>query len=305
MINRRHFLRTTAASSMIAGPFLKLLARSEPFAPVKPVRGGVSYFTERGGTIGVYVPESSGSGGGVIIDTQFPESAQMLADQLGDQLRKSGDLELLFNTHHHGDHTSGNGVFSPFATQHVSHERAKANLADNLAKDGKTGEVPLPSATFTDEWSYRLSDGKEIVTAKHFGPAHTGGDACLHFENANVVHVGDLLFNRRFPYIDPGAGGDILNWEKVIKKVRKHYDKDTIYIFGHAAESYPVTGDRNDIKAFENYLRSLRKYVKKQKKMGTSVTQLVEKTSVIPGAPSWRQGEKQLALNLEVMFAAV
>ena len=113
----------------------------------------------------------------------------------------------------------------------------------NLKKDDKLDGTPLPKTTFTGNWSTNLHDGKESISLTHFGPAHTGGDAVVHFENANVAHLGDLLFNRRFPYIDPGAGGDIQNWPSVLKSIRQRYDRNTIYVFGHAAEDYPVFGD--------------------------------------------------------------
>ncbi|MEL7163235.1 MAG: MBL fold metallo-hydrolase, partial [Bacteroidota bacterium] len=263
----------------------------------------VGYYTNRGGTIGVYLPDGKPEGG-VIVDTQFPEAAQKLVELL----RQKGELNefaLLANTHHHGDHTSGNTIFAPLAKNYVSHVRAKQNLMDNLAKNDKAGTVPLPQDTFDTAWSTNLPDGKETISLRYFGHAHTGGDAVIHFENANVAHVGDLLFNRRFPYIDPKAGGDILNWAKVMKQVRKTYDKNTIYIFGHAAEGYPVFGTASDIKAFENYLKSLHKYVKKEKKKGTSLETLKQQTVTIPGAPEWNTGERQRDLNLQVMFEAI
>jgi cyclase len=91
----------------------------------------------------------------------------------------------------------------------------------------------------------------------------------------------------------------------VMKKVRKAYDKNTIYIFGHAADGYPVFGTASDLKAMENYLKSLRKYVKKEKKKGVSLDQLKEKTTIIPGAPEWNAGERLLGVNLEVMWAEI
>ena len=181
------------------------------------LRGNVGYYTNRGGTVGVYLPGGRPEGG-AIVDTQFPEQA---ADLLA-RLRDLGELTrfgILANTHHHGDHTGGNAVFAGLADTYVSHERAQENLRANLAEKKDGLDLPLPTTTFADGWSTNLPDGKESVSLRHFGAAHTGGDAVVHFENANVAHLGDLLFNRRFPYSDPGAGGDILNWPAVLKKI--------------------------------------------------------------------------------------
>lgn len=305
-MKRRHFLTTTSLA-LAATPFTQLFSRdfraNTAAGDLQIIRGNVGYYTNRGGTIGVYLPEGRPEGG-VIVDTQFPDQASALLTTLRDMGQLS-NFSILANTHHHGDHTGGNSVFAPLAKQHVSHSRAKQNLIDNLIKNDKDGTVALPGETFDAGWSTNLPDGKEIISMRHFGAAHTGGDAVVHFENANVAHLGDLLFNRRFPYIDPGAGGNLTNWATVMRTIRKAYDKNTIYIFGHAADGYPVFGTASDLKAMENYLRSLRKYVKKEKKKGTSLDQLKEKTTIIPGAPEWNAGERLLGVNLEVMFGEV
>ncbi|TXF88172.1 MBL fold metallo-hydrolase [Neolewinella aurantiaca] len=302
-MNRRNFLTTTAITALSAAPMTRLFTRGyRPAADPKltMLRGNVGYYTNRGGTIGVYLPGGMPEGG-VIVDTQFPDAANTLLAMLKEK-GKLTQFGVLANTHHHGDHTSGNTVFAGLAGTHVSHERAKQNLIDSLAQKGEEGSVALPSTTFDGSWSTNLPDGKESISLNYFGKAHTGGDAVVHFENANVAHLGDLLFNRRFPYIDPEAGGNIVNWPNVLKDIRKAYNKDTLFIFGHAADDYPVVGTSADIKAFELYLKSLRRYVKKETKRGTSLEELKKKTTIIPGAPEWKFGEKLRDVNLEVMY---
>lgn len=264
------------------------------------LRGNVGYYTNRGGTIGYYLPETRT--GGVMVDTQFPEQAQRFLEKV---MPAEERLDVLINTHHHGDHTGGNGVVAPRAKHYVSHEITRENLAASEAKRTEGDAVPLPETTFDRGWKLPLPDGKEIVTALHFGAAHTGGDVVVHFQNANVAHVGDLVFNRRFPYVDPAAGGNMTHWIDVLSKVRKAYDKDTVYLFGHAAESYPVTGSHRDLLAFEDYLKRLRQYVKQEKKRGTDLAALKAKTVTIPGAPEWRYGPRLRDVNLEVMWEEV
>ena len=289
-MRRRRFLSTAAALSLGAG--LGARALTPRLHSAETIRGGVGFYTNRGGTIGFYRPD--GTSGGVVVDTQFPDAAR---DFLTEVFGTHKDLDLLINTHHHGDHTGGNGVVAPLAATYVSHERARANLE---ASEGEP--VPLPTIVFDREWAMGLPAGNETVTARHFGPAHTGGDAVIHFENANVAHLGDLLFNRRFPYIEPGAGGSLTNWIKVMGKIHGTYDRDTVFIFGHAADSYPVTGDRDDVASFRDYLRYLRQYVRKEKRRGTTLAELKAKTTTVPKAPEWRFGEGLRDVNLEVMW---
>ena len=306
-MQRRTFLTHLTAAGLAASPLTRLLSsayRPAADGSLKMLRGNVGYYTNRGGTIGVYLPGGKPEGG-VVVDTQFPDQARDLLDQLraGGPLNR---LSVLANTHHHGDHTSGNGVFAELASTYVSHVTAADNLRANLAKPDNDRTVPLPSTTFSDGWSTNLPDGKESVSLRHFGPAHTGGDAVVHFENANVAHLGDLLFNRRFPYIDHGAGGDISNWAGVLKDIRRAYSKDTLYLFGHAAEGYPVFGTASDLRAFELYLRSLRKYVRKAKRKGTTLDELkAQTTGAIPGAPEWSYGDRLRPVNLEAMWEKV
>ena len=71
-------------------------------------------------------------------------------------------------------------------------------------------EQTFPTATFTDTWRQQVGD--EWMAARYYGAAHTSGDAVVTFERANVVHMGDLMFNRRQPVVDKPAGANFKNW---------------------------------------------------------------------------------------------
>ena len=51
-----------------------------------------------------------------------------------------------------------------------------------------------------------------LLNTHHHGAGHTSGDDVYHFEQANVVHMGDLLFNRAHPNIDRAAGASTASW---------------------------------------------------------------------------------------------
>ncbi|PHI20113.1 MBL fold metallo-hydrolase [Lewinellaceae bacterium SD302] len=301
-MQRRKFIRnaTLGLAALGLSPTQSLLANQllGSAGTFKVIRNNVGYYTEKGGTIGwLLSPQAS-----VVIDTQFPEQSENLLSGLKTR-QNFEQLDLLINTHHHGDHTGGNPVFAGLFKQHVAHANAKINQEISARKDDKLADILLPTETYTDTWAAQT--GNEIVSLNYFGAGHTNGDSIIHFQNANVAHLGDLLFNRRFPYIDPGAGGNFKGWQKVLKKIRKYYDKDTIFIFGHAAENYPVTGSVADVEAMENYIKRLLQYVKKEKKKGTSLDQLVAKTTVIPKAEEWKYGERLRERNLRVAWDEV
>ena len=84
-------------------------------------------------------------------------------------------------------------------------------------------EQYYPNTLMTDEWSKTF--GNEKIVVKYFGPAHTDGDIAVHFQNANVVHLGDLLYDHIPPLIDVRNGASFLSWIAALEKIRMHYDR--------------------------------------------------------------------------------
>src|SRR5690606_15320216 len=196
----------------------------------------VGIFTERGGTIGWLM----NADGVAIVDSQFADTAPLLLE--GVRERTTVAIDLLINSHHHPDHTGGNGVMRDAVGSIVSHARAAQNLRTTQQNRGQVDERTIPDTTFSETWSVEVGD--ETIHLRHFGPAHTGGDAAVHFEAANVVHLGDLLNNRGWPNIDAGAGGSVHGWVEVLEPIMAFYPADALYIFGHNEAGAPPTGTR-------------------------------------------------------------
>jgi len=305
MKNRRDFIKTSAqvaAYSFLFGhlysckgskiPTKIELAADSPYN-MQYLRGGVGFFTERGGTIGWMASKD----GMVVIDTQFPEQSQHLVDEL--TKLKKGKIDLLINTHHHGDHTAGNRVYSELTDMIMAHSNSRKNQMASAKKRGNEADQVYPTDTFKTGFQKKV--GNEIIDLKYFGAAHTDGDALTHFQNANIVHLGDLVFNRRFPYIDMGAGANIANWIKVLDKAMETYDNETIFIWGHAAEGYDIKGGKEDIRAFQNYLEKLLEFGEKSIREGKTLEELKKTTMVIPGAEEWKG--KGISRSLDAVYA--
>jgi glyoxylase-like metal-dependent hydrolase (beta-lactamase superfamily II) len=295
MITRRDFL-TTSSAALAATAFarLPLIAQGgqaqAPITPVfKEIRNNVGFWTARGGTIGWLVNPA----GAVAVDSQFPEPAAMCVDQL---LKASGKSEIaaLINTHHHGDHTGGNGTFRPKTKQIIGHENVpkymKSTYDQAVARRKEQNPAPttpaptepvVPDRTLSDRLT--IEHGGERIHMRHYGPAHTGGDIVITFERANVAHMGDLMFNRMHPVIDRTNGASIANWIVVLQTVAKELPADTIYIFGHAGQGREVTGSRDDLARHAGYLGALLDFVRGQVKAGKTREQVVALTDVIPG----------------------
>jgi len=268
-MNRREFL---VRSSLLLSAGLVLRPRLFGAAPVPaaapagpalppvtafhPLRGGAGYFTGRGGTIGWFADKDAL----VIVDTQFPDTAAAcLAGLPG---RGDRTIDVVLNTHHHADHTSGNPVFKPAARTIVAHANVPKLQFAAAEKAGTLDAQVYADTTFTDVW--RRDFGGEIATAQYFGPAHTGGDAAVHFERANVVHLGDLMFNRLYPVIDRGAGGSIRGWIARLEEILKTYPADAICLFGHGNPRFGVTGGPADLAVLRDYFTALLDYTQKK-----------------------------------------
>ena len=162
--------------------------------------------------------------------------------------------------------------------QVVAHENSLINQT-NAAKINKTEEKQLyPSLTFKDKWKAKVDN--ETIKAHYFGAGHTNGDSLIHFEKANVLHMGDLMFNRRYPYIDKNAGADIKNWISVLDKTLNTFDNDTVFIFGHAFDPEKITGDKEDIRVFMDYLEKLLEKVSVEIKSGKSKEEILKITTI-------------------------
>jgi cyclase len=245
-VTRRRFLYLSSAAAVIVP------ARGLPFAQGQPappqtsfeaLRGNAGIFHGKGGTIGWL----SSKDALVVLDSQFPDTAQICLDGLK---QKGGrGVDVLINTHHHGDHTGGNSVFKD--AKIVAH-RNVPDLQKKAAPAGQADSQVVATTVFDTEWSENV--GGERITAKHYGPGHTGGDCVIHFQRANVVHMGDLLFNERHPFIDRPAGASMQNWIKTLDAVASEYPADAIYIAGHAKTGLPLTGDRSLLRRQRDYL---------------------------------------------------
>lgn len=239
----------------------------------------IGIFEERGGTIAFLLSKK----GWIVVDAQFPEQSKHLIDVLGK--KNSKPFHLLINTHHHGDHTSGNISFKGLVAHVRAHENSKTNQ-ENVAKQNKSEDKQLyPDQTFNNKWRGRF--GKESISMHYFGAGHTNGDSLVHFEHANILHCGDLVFNRRHPFVDRSAGANMSSWIDVLNKTLKTFDNKTQYVFGHSGNGYKVVGSADDIASFRDYLSNVLHFVDSEMKSGKTKEEILKATE-IPGSPQWK-----------------
>jgi glyoxylase-like metal-dependent hydrolase (beta-lactamase superfamily II) len=284
-LSRRQFV-TASSLAAIGGSlgqtrlFGQAPAGQAPAPPVVPtfteLRRNVGTFSARGGTMGwLITPDAV-----VVVDSQFPDTAKMFLEGL--KPRTSRKIDLLLNSHHHGDHTGGNQTLRPAVVKIVAH----ANVPEWQRKQAMAAKSEAaqayPDETYKDTW--RADLGTEIVSMRYYGPGHTSGDSAIVFERANIVHMGDLMFNHRHPRVDRPAGASIRNWINLLEGTTKAHNADTLYVFGHAKVGLPVTGTRADLLAFRDYFTGVLDYVQKGISAGRSMDEIV-KVAAVPGFP--------------------
>lgn len=248
MDRRQFLLRSSLLAAGTALPFKSLFGNYIK-GDFTTIRRNVGYYTERGGTIGWFVSDEAMA----VIDSQYPETAKNCLNGLRD--RSDQPLNLLINTHHHGDHTGGNAVLKGIAEKMVAHENVPSLMEKaNEESDGE-GNTAYPTTTYNTNW--KLDLGNETVHASYYGRGHTSGDSVVYFEKANVVHMGDLVFNRMNPFTDRPSGASMQNWIDILSTVADEYPADAIYIFGHANPEYDITGGEEDLGVMKNYLSAI------------------------------------------------
>ena len=127
---------------------------------------------------------------------QYTDTATICLDGLPGHGGRT--IDRVFNTHHHADHTGGNGVFRAVATKIVAQQHVP-ELQRSASASSNDPQV-YADTTFGDTWSESLS--QERVTATYQGPGHTGGDAIVHFEHTEIVHLATYCRSTFIPSSD-------------------------------------------------------------------------------------------------------
>lgn len=294
-MDRKTFLQQVGiltTGSILTPALLKFSGQISPFTTL---RENIGFFTGRGGTIGWFV-----TGDAIVaIDSQFQNSAEEFIRGIGEY--GSGPSRILFNTHHHGDHVSGNGAFNSNNYQIIAHKIVPVLQRRTAELQGNLDSVVAADITFDEQYSIDL--GSETIIAKYYGRAHTSGDSVIWFDNNNIAHMGDLVFNRWYPFIDRDGGALIQGWISLLETVSAEADSDTQFIFGHANSEFGVTGDRNDLLYMRDFLSKLLEHTQQGVNAGMSREEITS-VNQFDEFPDHQSAGARLSLsaNLDVAY---
>ena len=242
---RRVFLTLTALLSTSCA----LAQQPEVTIKVEQIAPGVAVLFGQGGNIGL----SYGEDGNVLIDDQFaPLTPKILAAVA---TVDPDPVKFLINTHWHGDHTGGNENLGKAGAIIMAHDNVRVRMASpqlgGRATTPASPKIALPVVTYADGLSLHVN-GDEIRTV-HMQNAHTDGDSFVMWKKANVVHMGDLFFNKvTLPFIDLASGGDVRGVVAAADKALAMTNADTKFIPGHG----PMA-TRADLIAYRDMIKAV------------------------------------------------
>jgi glyoxylase-like metal-dependent hydrolase (beta-lactamase superfamily II) len=229
-----------AAAVALVGSFSG--ARAQDFDAVEisttPVAPGLYMMVGRGGNLAV----STGEDGVFLVDDQYAPLTGKIRAAIATV--SDAPIRFVFNTHWHGDHTGGNENLGRAGALIFAHDNVRKRLSAEQFMEALDRPVPrspeaaLPVVTFTDTVTFHLN-GDE-VHAFHLPPAHTDGDALVHFRRANVIHMGDIYFSSGFPFVDVSSGGSVDGVIAAVDRVLDVADANTKLIPGHGPLSNRV-----------------------------------------------------------------
>jgi glyoxylase-like metal-dependent hydrolase (beta-lactamase superfamily II) len=244
------------------------------------VADGVYMLEGAGGNMGLSVGEDAV----FLIDDQFaPLTDKIVAAVAAIDPRP---IRFVLNTHWHFDHVGGNENLGRAGALIIAHDNVRVRLAEDQvsATMGRTIEAlakeGLPVVTFSDTVTFHLNG--DSIHVFHVPPAHTDGDSIIQFVDSNVLHMGDVFFSGRYPFIDVSAGGSIEGLVAACDRALELADDETRIIPGHG----PLSG-RKELQAYRDMLAGVRDAVKPLVDAGKSLEEIRAADPLAPFNAAW------------------
>jgi glyoxylase-like metal-dependent hydrolase (beta-lactamase superfamily II) len=246
------------------------------------LRRNISVLEGSGGNIAVL----TGKDGKLLIDSGFTVSQLRITEALNSL--SPDPITQLINTHWHIDHTDGNPWVHSAGAAITAQVNTKKHLSTSTRVEGWQYTFPpapagaIPKTVFDD--AHRVHHNDTQLALKHYPPAHTDSDISVVFEEADVIHVGDTLWNGIYPFIDYSTGGSIDGMIRATEHNLGVVTDKTIVIPGHG----PV-GNKASLAEFRDMLVTIRGNVAALKKQGKSLSETVAAKPTAAYDAKWGQ----------------
>ena len=213
-------------------------------------------------------------------------------------------LKYAIDTHWHFDHTDNNAHLRAAGATILAHENTKKRMSEphdlavlGVHLDASPAEA-LPQKTFAS--SFKLQANGETLHLEYLAPAHTDSDIYVHFEKANVIHMGDTFFNHAYPYIDGGTNGKAKGMIAAADKIIAIANDDTKIVPGHG----PL-GNKADLTSSREMLVSAVERIEKLKAAGKTAEEAVAAKPLADFEGTWAKGMLGSDLFVQVLYLTV
>ncbi len=229
----------------------------------------------------------TGDDGVLMIDTKAETSVDKLLAKIAELTEKP--IRFAIITHWHFDHVGGNEKVAKTGATIIAHENVRKHMG--IEHDMKmlntkvppAPEIARPLVTFKKEIAFHLN-GKDVKVFQ-VEPGHTDGDAVIYFQNANVIHMGDLYFEGLYPYIGIYSGGSINGMIKVINQILPMIDENTKVVPGHGPLS-----NKAKLKEYVSMLTAIRDNVSRLMQEGNTMEEVVAAKPTRAFDEKWGKG---------------
>ncbi len=258
----------------------------------------------------VVVPGSGALGNAAILDLGHKTVVvdTFMLPQAGEALRETAEaltgrtVDIVVNTHFHGDHHYGNQAFpgsiiistqgtkellqgfevpsvevwqSALRKQITGFAETKAKQTDDRVKAALEAEIAdkeqlflaVPTITrvtaqLTFTERLTLHGSARSAQIMSYGGGHTPSDAFVYVPEEKVLVAGDLVLGSHHPAM---LNGDSASWLRILERLEQELAIDCI-IPGHG----PATGP-DSISDMKNYLQDILAYARKAAESGLSL----------------------------------
>lgn len=160
----------------------------------------------------------------LVVDANFPMGAKIVMPRIAETSDKP--VKIVFDTHHHSDHSYGNQLWADQGALLVAQEAVVEQLKkfepeewNRRAKDRpdmQTTNLKMPSVLFSKNLFF--DDGEQRVELYFFGVGHTPGDGYAWLPKQKILFTGDACVNGPFNYL---GNSDVAQWIETLERVKQ------------------------------------------------------------------------------------
>ncbi len=234
----------------------------------------------------------------LVIDANYPWGARAILDDIRKTTNKP--IKFVFDTHYHGDHAHGNGVFvDAGATIVCSADCMAESLRKNpaawqaSAADYKNDKLEHPQIGFPERMVF--DDGTHRVELIKVGPGHTLGDSVAWLPKERILFTGDLCVNKRpgNNVADPDASPE--GWVRALDGLMK-------YDVGQLIPGHGFMGGKEALAGQRAYLQAMIDGVRAGIKRGETAERIAETLS-FAGNAEWGADKVRNAAAIKAVYA--